>query len=198
MEYHPFPARLTAGYNHTCVMGQGRLVPGQNAVEFTGDFIPLMPLNTAAKIEWLLGETTLADFTGRVYLSSPQLLRLVEVDPAVLAAHRPVFAVNTQLAAGLRFAQKDGAPTAGEVLYLSQKAITLCSTLPAAEGDALLLDVEVDFLTLDALPLVVQRRVPLRRMETLLLCSVPRPDDANFIALSAYAARLEQLENAST
>lgn len=199
MDYYPFPALLISEYNTIHEYGQA-LVGPQGSIDFIGDFVPLIPLGTAATVEWVLGDKSLATFKGGVYLSSPQLLRLVDVDAAQLAAARHVFAVNTRLPAGItakapgRSQPQPRIPC--EILYMDMSILKLRVATGYEPGTPLWLSANIDFLTLRDLSLRVVERVPLHRDETLLLCEVQRTNQENFIALSTYAARLAAQEPA--
>lgn len=197
MEFLPFPARLRAEYNDIVEYGEARVAGDEDAVDFTSDFVPLVPLGTGAGIEWLLGKTVVKAYTGHTYLSSAQLLRLTGVDPEAVRDTRSLFATNISMPATLALLDARGRPTAPaavKVVYLSQRSLTLQVPLPVEPGGRLLLDAEVAFLTLRGLALQVRTRVTLLKSQSLLLCDIPPMGDENMIALSAYAARLETLE----
>lgn len=194
MRYHLFPALLRSAYGNTSQYGTARLSPNGAAIDFGADFIPLLPLGTAVSVSWVYGQTVVAEYTGKTYLSCATMLRMVEIDPALLAPTRDILASNTSLPGLVRPAAGQGAALDVTVSYLSAKTIRLLTACPAGENTTLLLDVEVDFLTLRGLALTVRRQVPLRRGEIILVCRVPPAGPENQIALTAYAARLEQLD----
>jgi hypothetical protein len=197
MEYYPFPALLRTSYSPARVVGSAGLCHRQNAINFSGEFIPLLPLGSPAAIRWIHGQETVATFEGNVYLSSQTLLRLVNISPELMADARSTFAVNTRLPAGIKTGRGgECQPTAAEVLYLSTDFITLKTAQPMPKGQNLFLDCEVDFLTLRNLELTVRQHLTLRRTESLIFCGVLRGGDDNLIALSAYSARLAQLNPA--
>ena len=196
MEFYPFPAQLRAGYNNVDVPGQASVMEREDAVEFTGDFIPLLPLGETAAVDWAYGERALVTFEGQVYLSSPRLLRLVGVDKRLAEAARATFAMNTRMPCLLTVRQKGQGPVQypAEILYLSGDSFTLHVKYEILPEQTVYLSAEVDFLTLRDLPLYVRRVIALRRGDDLLLCEPQsRFSDENRIALSAYSARLEQL-----
>lgn len=197
MEYYPFPALLQSAYNGTSVFGRGTISQTENSINFTSEFIPLLPLGAKAQIEWISGDKTLYTYQGQVYLSSPNLLRLVDIDGALLAPARTVLAVNTRIEAtvaaverGVRHPPEKTARLTARILFLTNSAIKLLCGSYMAQGQQLLLSSQADFLPLNDLPLLVSSRILLRPQEALLLCEVLAGGDENFIALSAYAARL--------
>ncbi len=198
MNYQPFFARLRTSYNDICEYGSGTFGSDADVVDFSGDFVPLIPLGTPATIEWMLGEQAIASYEGQVYLSSPTLLRIVQADTELTRPARTILATNTKLLAEIiplhsgEYARVHR-PAAAQIVYLSQTHITLrCSDI-LKENQRLLLGVEVDFLTLHQLALQVQHRILMRRGEALFICEVQHCSNDNLIALSAYSARLEQL-----
>lgn len=201
MDYYPFPALLRSDYNYIHEFGQASPAPQGDAVNFTGDFVPLIPLGTAAAIQWVLGEKTIATFRGKVYLSTSEMMQLVEVDPGQVEKLRAVFAVNTNLpgsiTAGTRRAPLKTKSLPVDILYLSPALIKLRASQYVEEGSSILLSSEVDFLTLRDLELTIKQRLLLRRGESLLLCSVESGGSENYIALSAYAAKLAKNQPAA-
>ncbi|MDL2327155.1 hypothetical protein LJC64_00635 [Ruminococcaceae bacterium OttesenSCG-928-A11] len=195
MDFMPFPARLCSDYNAISEFGRAQVAGRDDAVDFTGDFVPLVPLGTDAQVEWVLGATVIQRYCGQVYLSSPELLRLVGVDKALVRDTRALFATNINLPATAAPLEdgRPGQPVAVRALYLSPGSLTLQAPWPVEPGSRLLLNCEVDFLTLRAMPLRVRTRVTLRKGASLLLCDVAKMGDENLIAYSAYTARLETL-----
>ena len=195
MDYLLFPAVLTAEYNGIREFGEGRVLADDNAIDFTGDFVPLIPLGAPAGIDWVLGGQTIARYEGSVYLSTKTAMRLIEVEPGAIEKTRVILASNTCLPASVRGqgATVDKAIPA-EIVFLSMDYIKLRirTYLPVAE--TILLGAEVDFLTLANLRLTVRRRVAMQGSETLLLCETQKMDEANYIALTTYVARLDKLE----
>ncbi len=193
MEYIPFPATFTSAYNDIRLHGKGVVSGEENAIEFLGEFIPLMPLGSIATVEWITGQNVMAGFSGRVYLSSQNLVRIVDVEKEAISAMRAIFASNARFKVQICLQSTIPVQTlVADMVYLSAGFICLLAQCNARENEELSLSAEVDFLTLHDLPLRIARRVPLRRGETLLLCDVLPSDNANFIALSAYSARLER------
>ncbi len=195
MQFQPFPARLSHLAYGVTAYAWASFVLRDNAMDFTSEFVPLLPLGSQATIAWMQGDTVMMDFTGGVYLSSPQLVRITGIPRDVFAAAAPLFAQNTRFACRVACAP-DGPADTGEVLYLSPGRITLLCGFKATCGQALWLGAEIDFLTLRRLRLIVTRQYPLRRGQYLTVCDVPPASNDNFIALNAYSARLETLADA--
>lgn len=199
MEYFSFPARLRSAYNTISEYGTAQVSARENAIEFSGEFVPLLPLGTEAVVDWILGERTLVSFEGQTYLSSPTRLLLVDVDAELIEAAKATFAINTHLPAKARSAEapRGAAKTPAypaEIVYLSADFMTLRTKAAGKLKGRLLLDCEVDFLTLCDQPVLVRRQVTSSRSDALLLCDVLPSSNDNRIALSAYASKLEQLD----
>ncbi len=196
MTFLPFPALLRSSYNMIHEYGYAALSADGDAVEFRGDFVPLIPLGHSATIQWVLGGNVLATFEGNVYLSSSTLLRLVDVDKKALATIGRLLASNTSLPGTLTPAE-NGLPTQqdfyAEIVYLSMRRIKLLTGLELAPQSNLFLHANVDFLTLDHLGLQVEEQTPLNKDSYLTLCSVVSGGDDNFVTLSAYVAKLTLL-----
>lgn len=195
MDYLSFPAHLVAPYNDIQEYGEGHLGAGGDAVDFGSDFVPLVPLGSKASIQWIYAGREIAAYEGKVYLSTPTLLRIVDVDEPLVVRARGIFASNTRLP-GLVREGADAPPRSVEVLYLSLGMVKLHAPFQSPVGLRLLLDVEVDFLTLRGLSLQVRQTVPLRKDENLLLCEVERSGNDNYIALSTYSNRLDRIGRA--
>ncbi len=189
MEYLAFPAKFTSSYNTINELGQAHFLPGDNAINFTSDFVPLLPLGTPAMIEWAHSERTLATYEGSVYLSSGKLVRLVDINPTLAAKTRRLLACNIHMEAEI---SAKGGGFSAEVVYLSEKSITLHSRWAQEANSLLQLSAEIDFLTLRKLPLRCKKQLELRRGEYLLYCHVEKTTTENTVALSAYSARLEK------
>lgn len=196
MDYYPFPALLRSEYNDIEEYGSAQITREGNALNFEGEFVPLVPLGQKASIAWMLGETTLAEFSGKVYLSSAQMLQLVDVDPDKLNTARTLFSTNTDIPASLVPAASPKAPRqAAHILYLSMGLLKLLVRESPEEGMRLRLDAQVDFLSLHNLELVVRKRIVFRKEETMLLCEVEGISQENYISMSTYIAKIQNKQN---
>ena len=195
MEFLPFPARLRSDYNHIEEYGQGQVFAQDDAIDFTSEFIPLLPLGASATVEWLLGSQVVQTYHGVVYLSSAGLLRLIRVPKNLIADTRTLLANNLSIPVTLLLPGEPSEPVQAQAIYLTSHHVTVLTPVAAEPGSRLLLNAEVDFLTLRKMPLQVRTRVILRKSQSLLLCTVQETGTENRIALSAYVARLEKLKN---
>ncbi len=197
MEYYPFPALLRSTYNNIEEHGTAQVAPQGNAINFYGDFVPLVPLGQEAVIHWILGDKVLASLSGKAYLSTAQMLQLTDVDPDKLATARTLFLVNTRLPGLVAPAARPKAQKLSvEILYLSMGLVKLLTRDNIEEGTELHLYTHVDFLTLRALELRVRKRIIFHKEETILLCEVDGVDRENYVALSAYVAKLNKQNDA--
>lgn len=194
MEFHPFPARLFHLQYGVTTYGQARFVLRDNALDFMDEFVPLLSLGSQASIAWVQGDSIPMEFTGEVYLSAPDFVRVTGVDGAQFATAAPLFAQNISFPCRLSAARGEPAVPA-TAIYLSPGRVTLLTGLQAQPGQALWLDAEIDFLTLRRLRLSVQQAHLLRRGQYLTVCEVPPAGNDNLIALNAFSAKLEKLED---
>lgn len=197
MVFQSFPALLKSDYNIIHEYGQATVSENGLEIDFFSDFVPLIPLGTPAVVYWILGDRVIAEFRGIVYLSSKNLLRLIEVDSKILSQARILLVSNTQLPATFTtrirdFANVKNVRHPAEIVYLSTEQIKLKTPHSVLTGDRLYLNAEVDFLTLRNLCLLVHEHAPLGKNLNLVLCSVENTGKENFIALSTYAAKLEK------
>ena len=203
MDYLPFPAVLRVAAGDIQVFGQG-VLPGRSAsLDFTAEFIPLLPLGQEATIEWILGNRTMLAFRGNVYLSSRELLRIVDVDSDILEEAKAVFSTNTRLPATVRpFIEEEGAPPGpkptpallAEIIQLGNGRVKLLTAEGYEAGSGLQLSCEVDFFTLHKQAVTVYRPIQVALDEWILICGIERGSDENTIALSTYSAKLARAE----
>ena len=195
MDFHPFPAVLRTDYNTIEEHGTAKITETGNAINFFGDFVPLVPLGQPATVDWILGEKTVASFEGKVYLSSAQMLQLIDLDFEKLRTAKTLFAVNTNIPASIVPADQPKAlQLPVEILYLSMGLIKLLVRDNIEEGARLNLFAHVEYLTLRELELRVRKRIIFHKEETMLLCEVEGLSRENYIALSTYIAKLEKRE----
>ncbi|MDL2252735.1 hypothetical protein LJC49_01500 [Ruminococcaceae bacterium OttesenSCG-928-I18] len=193
MEFYPFPAVLRTEYNDICEHGTAQITKTGDAINFFGEFVPLVPLGQPAVVEWILGEKTLATFEGKVYLSSAQMLQIIEVNEEKLRTAKTLFLVNTSIPATVVPAQNPKAqPLPVEILFLSMGLLKLLVRENIEEGTELKLYAHIEFLTLRDLELKVRKRILFHKEETVLLCEIEGVSRENYIALSTYIAKLEK------
>ncbi len=192
-EYYPFPALLKTEYNEIEELGHAQIAPRGNALNFYGDFVPLVPLGHPATVQWVLGERVLATFEGDTYLSTSSMLQLTDLEEGKLATARTLFQTNTKLPAMIANSNKKKVEQqAVQVLYLSMGLVKLLCKGDIAEGQELYLYAQADFLTLNALQLTVHKKLDFHEGEKLVLCEVESMTQENYISLSAYTAKLEK------
>lgn len=68
-------------------------------VEFTANFVPLLPIKTPVRIFCLESGQTTHIFSGNVYLSSKRLLRVVSIKCALMPGAEEVLSIETTLSA---------------------------------------------------------------------------------------------------
>lgn len=80
-----FPAVLKTAEGNFLAEGYAKGYLSTRTLEFRGDFVPLLKYRTQAKIARMSKGYELQKFEGTVYLSSPAMLRLVDVNERELA-----------------------------------------------------------------------------------------------------------------
>lgn len=80
-----FPAVLKTAEGNFLAEGHAKGYLSTRTLEFRGDFVPLLKYRTQARIARMVKGYELQKFEGTVYLSSPAMLRLVDVNERELA-----------------------------------------------------------------------------------------------------------------
>lgn len=78
------PALLMTPDNQLMETGSARVSPETRSVEFFGEFALLFKMDTPLKVVLTQGDVPVQSFTGLVYLSAQNLLRLVDVQEQLL------------------------------------------------------------------------------------------------------------------
>lgn len=174
-----FSALLKSQEGRLMEVGEACLSRTENKVTFKNEFVPLVKLDTMVEVVRVLGNKQLERFQGRVYLSSRNLLQIVDVNEKIITDARSVFDINTYHPAVFtlspndspRFNPKKAEVIDGTIRYLSKDVIKL-SVLPfVAEGQYLTVECEPP-PELKKAVLRVERRELLGRQAALLICSV--------------------------
>lgn len=71
------------------------------SIEFKNDFVPLYPIGTPLQITRLYEQREIHIFTGKVYISDKNLLRLVSVNDTVVPGSEDVYACPVSIGASL-------------------------------------------------------------------------------------------------
>lgn len=85
LKEHLFPAVLKSEDDRVLAEGLANISLENKSVEFHNQFVPLLPFDSLAKICRIKEELETHCFVGKVYLSSPTLLRIVNVNEKLLA-----------------------------------------------------------------------------------------------------------------
>jgi len=86
-----FDAVLRTPAGKTIEMGRGQYDSANSSVDFEGNFVPLFAMGTQLEIVRVHDGVQVHRFTGEVYLSSAQMLRLVNVQTEILPDAALVF-----------------------------------------------------------------------------------------------------------
>lgn len=97
-----FPALLKTEDDRLLEEGMAYILLEERAVEFSNDFVPLLKLGTRAKIVRIMDDVETHCFIGRTYLSSRELLRIVDVSDSMLAQAELDMAVDITIPARIQ------------------------------------------------------------------------------------------------
>lgn len=191
-----FPASLKTADNKLLEMGEAYVSDTEDAVYFTNDFVPLMKMGTEVCIVRTLGDREQERFVGHVYLSSRNLLQIVDVDNYIISEVRRLFTVNENLGVELYASSKPShfgnlqklTYFPGTIRYVSRDLFKICTMEYVAEGDYLAFSTDGPGILLNQLVVRVTERVLLRRSVAILLCEVWHPNAENRAALAAYSS----------
>ena len=197
-----FSALLESYDKDISELGQAYISNG-NAVTFTSDFVPLIKLGSQVTITRLIGEKRMESFVGRVYLSSKQLMRIVEVDNTLIEKALVLFESNIispgefAIAPGssISFNLQKAKGISGFLRYIGPETVRICTMEFVDKGQHLMFSVESDELTLNKMLVRVKERVLLMRNAAVLLCDVVSLSAANATAIKEYSAQLKKEES---
>lgn len=79
-----FPANLYTPEGELLAEGQSSILKEDKAVGFSSDFVPLYPVGTPLVIERIFEHRAVHRFTGQVFLSSKEHMRLINVEDTLL------------------------------------------------------------------------------------------------------------------
>ena len=174
-----FTARLYSCDGILLEHGEACISKHECRVTFKNEFVPLIKLGTSARIVRVLGDTELECFEGTVYLSSRNLLQIIDVDAAVMNAARELFDINMYQTACFalspdgqaRFNPRKSELITGTIRYISENTIKISAIPFIGEGQVLMIDSELP-LKLSRTVVRVQKRVLLGRKAAILLCKI--------------------------
>ncbi len=97
-----FRAALKTADGRLLEYGRASLSPEAGSIDFRGAFVPLLRLGTSVQILQLSGDEEIHAFTGEVYISSPDLLRIVSARDDELTPAEKCLPVDVRLPAEIR------------------------------------------------------------------------------------------------
>ncbi len=182
--------------------------PGQayisrdNSVTFTSDFVPLVKLGSEATVIRVIGEKRLERFTGKVYLSSRKLLRLVDVDSATIGPALEMFESNVVFPAEFliapgattRFNAQKAQAVSGFVRYISPQLVKICTMEFVDKDEYLMFSLEETGLSVEKMLVRIKERILLMRSAALLLCEVVSLSMGNGVAIADFLEDLRAKE----
>lgn len=191
-----FSAIFESKENGISEMGQA-YIAADNSVTFTSDFVPLVKLGTTVSITRILGDKKFERFTGKVYLSSRKLIRIVDVDHKLIEQAMALFESNAIVPAEFdvmparlfRFGSKNQKPVAtisGFVRYISPTTVRICTMEYAEAGQQLVFTTEDPHLAVEKFTVVIKERMLLMRSAALLICETVSLSENNRAAIQNY------------
>ncbi len=167
---------------------------------FTSDFVPLIKLGSDVTVIRVIGEKRLEHFVGKVYLSSRKLLRIVNVESALISSALEMFESNAVFPtefliapkATTRFNVQKAQAVSGFVRYISPQTVKICTMEFVDKGAYLMFSLEEPSLLLDKMLVQIKERILLMRSAALLLCEVVSLSMDNGVAIAGYLEEMKE------
>ncbi|MBP0981437.1 MAG: hypothetical protein J5968_04460 [Oscillospiraceae bacterium] len=195
-----FSALLESRPNGICEEGQA-YIEHDNSVTFTSDFVPLIKLDSRATIIRVLGDKQFERFTGRVYLSSRNLLKLVDVDHELIDQALQLFDSNViypaefYIAPGssTRFNVQRAQSISGFLRYISEDTVRICTMEYVEPGQHLMFTINESGLAVEKMLVKITDRMLLMRSAAVLQCQ-PVSLSANNRTAIKNCLRLKEIQ----
>ncbi len=164
--------------------------------------MPLVKLGSTVTVIRIIGEKRLERFEGKVYLSSRKLLRIVDVDSAIISDALEMFESNAVFrtefliapGATTRFNIQKAQAVSGFVRYISPQTVKICTMEFVDKDEYLMFSVEEPSLSIDKMLVRIKERVLLMRSAALLLCEVVSLNINNGASIADYLDELKEKE----
>lgn len=177
--------------------GNATLFISQRAAEFRAAFVPMLKLGTIATIVRIEKGQEIHSFTGRVYLSSQRLLRLVEITDRLLPGCADYLSAETSIPIRLRrSADTKTPPLDATLFYLSTSSFKFTSEHRFHVGDLLYLEMPSSQPMLDGICLEVQQNILFGQRLTGCRCKVLSIPAAARVSLEEYLIEKNRLFDA--
>lgn len=195
-----FSALLESRANGIFEEGQA-YIEHDNSVTFTSDFVPLIKLDSRATIIRTLGDKQFERFTGRVYLSSRNLLRIVDVDHELIDEAMQIFDSNIicpaefYIAPGssIRFNVQRAHSISGFLRYISPETVRICTMEYVEPGQHLMFTISESGLAVEKMLVKVTDRMLLMRSAAVLQCKPVSLSNNNLTAIK-NCLRLKEIQ----
>ena len=182
-------------------LGQA-FISKDNTITFTSDFVPLVKLGSRVTVTRMIGEKRMESFSGEVYLSSKQLMRIVDVDAELIAQALVLFDSNIILPTefnvapgkSIHFNMQKAMGISGFLRYIDTKTVRICTMEFVDKGQHLMFSMESEELTLNKMFVRVNERILLMRNAAVLLCDVVSLSQSNALAIENYLTHLKTEE----
>ena len=195
-----FSALLESKANGICEEGQAYL-EHDNSVTFTSDFVPLIKLGSHAAIIRTLGDKQFERFSGRVYLSSRNLLKIVDVEHEIIEQAMQIFDSNIicpaefYIAPGSspRFNIQRAQSISGFLRYISPETVRICTMEYVQPGQHLLFTINESGLAVEKMFVKITDRMLLMRSAAVLQCKPVSLSNNNLTAIK-NCLRLKEIQ----
>lgn len=195
-----FSALLESKPNGISEEGQA-YIEHDNSVTFTSDFVPLIKLGSRATIIRVLGDKQFERFSGRVYLSSRNLLKIVDVDRELIAQALELFDSNIICPADFyiapgsstRFNIQKAPAISGFLRYISPEIVRICTMEYVEPGQHLMFTINESGLAVEKLLVKITDRMLLMRSAAILQCK-PVSLSANNLTAIRNCLRLKEMQ----
>lgn len=195
-----FSALLESKANGISEPGQA-YIDHDDSVTFTSDFVPLIKLDSRATIIRTLGDKQFERFSGRVYLSSRNLLKIVDVEHHLIEQALQLFDSNViypaefYIAPGssTRFNVQRAQSISGFLRFISPDMVRICTMEYVEPGQHLMFTINESGLAVEKMLVKVTDRMLLMRSAALLQCE-PVSLTANNETAIKNCIRLKELQ----
>lgn len=194
-----FSALLESKSNGILEEGQA-YIEHDGSVTFTADFVPLFKLGDTATIIRTLGDKQFEHFSGKVYLSSRNLLKIVGVERELIDDALELFDSNVIYPAefyvapgsSARFNIQKAQKISGFLRYISPETVRICTMEYISPGQHLLFSLNDSGLSVEKMLVKVVDRMLLMRSAAILQC-VPVSLSKNNLTAITNCLRLNEL-----
>ncbi len=187
---------LSEGY--ACGNARGKYV------EFESDFVPIMSFGEKAQIVRMVNDTETHVFTGTVYLCSPDLMRIVDVDGELLTQLELAETMQELALEGkvsplmykkgfLQFATEKLIKFDAHIFAISLSQIKFVSSEPFAEGERLVLSI-TEPIAVSGIEVEVMQNLLFGEGQSGYRCNIVKLEEPGYSVLAQYLAQHSHID----